>query len=106
MPYSAVVFDMGDIFFDATKWRRAMTACLQQEGVAIDYQAFCRQWEAKLVDVYLGCRDYWDAFHEFIADFRLSQQAAERAGSISRRPKPPRSKSGPCSTAWPKRLPA
>jgi HAD superfamily hydrolase (TIGR01509 family) len=78
MCYSAVIFDMGDVFFDATAWRRAMTACLQKEDVAIDYQAFCRLWEAKLVEVYVGRRDYWDAFREFIADFRLSQEAAGR----------------------------
>jgi len=76
--YTAVIFDMGDIFFDATKWRRAMTVCLQHEHVAIDYQTFCSQWEAKLVEVYLGRRIYWDAFRELIADFRLSEEAAAR----------------------------
>ncbi len=78
MRYSAVIFDMGDIFFDATPWRRSLTACLQKEGVAIDYPAFCRLWEAKLVEVYLGRRDYWDSFRELIADFRLSEEAAGR----------------------------
>lgn len=69
---------MGDIFFDATPWRRALTAGLQQEHVAIDYPSLCRQWEDKLVEVYLGRRDYWEAFRELIADLRLSEEAAQR----------------------------
>ena len=48
MRYSAVIFDMGDIFFDATQWRRSLTACLQSHGVAIDYPTFAgsgrRNW--------------------------------------------------------------
>ena len=77
MRYSAVIFDMGDIFFDATQWRRALVVCLNNQGVAVDYASLCRQWETKLVEVYLGRRDYWDAFREFIAEFRLSEEAAE-----------------------------
>ena len=73
-----MIFDMGDIFFDATPWRRALTACLQQEKRGDRLRLVCRQWEAKLVEVYLGRRDYWDAFREFIADFGLSQDAADR----------------------------
>ena len=41
----------GDIFFDATVWRRALTEYLQDVGVAIHYTELCRRWEAKLVDV-------------------------------------------------------
>jgi putative hydrolase of the HAD superfamily len=79
MLYRAIVFDMGDIFFDATPWRRAITAHLQQQGVAIDYPAFCRRWEDKLVAVYLGRRPYWEAFRELMADLGLTQEKIDAA---------------------------
>jgi HAD superfamily hydrolase (TIGR01509 family) len=73
--FRAVIFDMGDIFFDATPWRRALTARLQELGVAIDYPQLCRGWEAKLVEVYLGRREYWAALTEFVTERGLSEAA-------------------------------
>ena len=105
MRYSAVIFDMGDIFFDATQWRRALTACLQQEGVAIDYRLFCRRWEARLVEVYLGRREYWDAFRELIADFGLSEEVAERVFDFAKAKAAEVEQRTLCSTAWRKRSP-
>jgi HAD superfamily hydrolase (TIGR01509 family) len=64
----AVIFDMGDILYDASQWRRAMAARLQEQGVAIDFPAFREQWEAKLVAVYQGKREYWDALHELLSE--------------------------------------
>jgi HAD superfamily hydrolase (TIGR01509 family) len=66
---------MGDVFFDATPWRRAVVDCLRQNGVAMDYPGFCRRWEAKLVPVYLGRQAYWDAFGELLVELGLPQAA-------------------------------
>ncbi|MCE5268679.1 MAG: HAD family hydrolase [Planctomycetaceae bacterium] len=84
MPYRAIIFDMGDIFFDATAWRRAMTAHLQGLGVQVDYPTYCRRWEAKLVDVYLGRRPYWEALAELMTDFGLDATQAEAAIAFAR----------------------
>jgi putative hydrolase of the HAD superfamily len=81
----AMVFDMGDIFFDATPWRKALTAHLRSLGVEIDYPTLCRRWEAKLVDVYLGRREYWAALAEFLADLGLSEKLAADALDFARR---------------------
>ena len=58
-----------------------------------------RQWEAKLVEVYLGRRDYWDAFREWIAGFQLADDAAQQVCDFARR-RPPKSSNGRSSTAW------
>ena len=71
MRYQAVIFDMGDIFFDATIWRRWLAEHLQALGTEIDYPGLCRSWDAKLVDVYMGRRVYWDAFCEFLGELGL-----------------------------------
>ena len=85
MSRRAIIFDMGDIFFDATPWRRALTVYLQEQGVAIDYPGFCRQWEAKLVEVYVGRKDYWIALGELFAQLGLTSEAVQAAAGFARR---------------------
>jgi putative hydrolase of the HAD superfamily len=84
MLYRAIIFDMGDIFFDATAWRRALTLRLQALGVKIDYPELCRRWEAKLVDVYLGHREYWEAFRDFLGERGLTADAVADVVAFSR----------------------
>jgi putative hydrolase of the HAD superfamily len=83
--FTAVIFDMGDVFFDATAWRKSLTRQLQSLGVAVEYAELCRRWEAKLVAVYLGRRKYWDAFGEFLADFGLTQKDIDDTTAFARR---------------------
>jgi HAD superfamily hydrolase (TIGR01509 family) len=71
MTYDAVIFDMGDIFYDATLWRKGLVVFLQQRGIDIDFPTLRDQWEAKLVAVYLAKRPYWEAFEEFLHDMGL-----------------------------------
>lgn len=85
MRIRAVIFDMGDIFFDATRWRRALAEHLQQQGIDIDYPALCRRWEAKLVDVYVGRQAYWDAFGEFLGELGLAADAEADVLAFARR---------------------
>ncbi len=84
MRYAAVIFDMGDIFFDATVWRRTLVQHLQQQGVEIDYREFCRRWEQKLVAVYVGRREYWDTFHEFVTESPLVGRAVDETIAFAR----------------------
>jgi HAD superfamily hydrolase (TIGR01509 family) len=85
MRYTALIFDMGDIFFDATAWRRSLTERLQSLGVEIDYPQLCERWETKLVPVYLGRREYWEAFREFLGELGLAPDALAEALAFARR---------------------
>jgi HAD superfamily hydrolase (TIGR01509 family) len=85
MKFKAAIFDMGDIFFDATVWRRGLTEHLRDAGVEIDYPNLCLQWEAKLVAVYLGQRPYWEAFEEYMFDLGLDEQGVAAAIAYARK---------------------
>ena len=54
----------------AGRWQR-----LQALGVNIDYRELCARWETKLVPVYLGRREYWEAFREFLGELGLAPGA-------------------------------
>ncbi len=84
MPFDAIIFDMGDIFFDATPWRRAVSAALVERGAPIDFAEFVRRWEAELVPVYLGRKPYWDAFVDLLAGFSLDAARREEVAAIAR----------------------
>ncbi len=84
MPYNAIIFDMGDIFFDATPWRRALTAHLQGVGVKIGYTELCRRWEAKLADVYVGRSEYWSTLGRFLEELGLTPTQADQALTFAR----------------------
>lgn len=60
------IFDVGDIVYDATAWRRWLADRLAQLGADIDYPRLKAGWEAALVPVYLGEQDYWAAFAGYI----------------------------------------
>ncbi|UCE99396.1 MAG: HAD family hydrolase [Planctomycetota bacterium] len=83
MRYQVIIFDIGDIFFDASIWRKWLTEYLQNLGVTIDYPSLCRKWEIKLVDVYLGKQKYWDRFKEFLGEFGLDDASIERTIAAS-----------------------
>lgn len=85
MHYAAVIFDMGDVFFDATVWRKALVRHLQQLGVEIDYRQLCRRWERKLVEVYIGRREYWHTLREFVAELPLQATAVDETIAFARR---------------------
>ncbi|MCE5327996.1 MAG: HAD hydrolase-like protein [Planctomycetaceae bacterium] len=76
MPLQALIFDMGDILFDASLWRRWLTVRLNELGVSITYEQLVQAWEALLVDVYRGRADYWQRFGQLLADQGLDPSAA------------------------------
>jgi len=85
MRYQAIIFDMGDIFFDATIWRKSLVGWINELGVDIDYPEFCTQWEARLAEVYVGRCEYWDAFTDFMADLGLDQAGVEQTIAFARK---------------------
>jgi len=84
MRYQAIIFDMGDIFFDASIWRKWLTEYLQNLGVSIDYPSLCQKWEAKLIEVYLGRREYWERLREFLFELRLKASEIEQMVAASK----------------------
>lgn len=79
-----MIFDNGDILFDASLWRKWLAQQLQQQGVAITYEQLVQTWEAKLVDVYRGKADYWIRFREMLDDLGLGAADAQRLEDRSR----------------------
>jgi HAD superfamily hydrolase (TIGR01509 family) len=45
----------------------------------------CDRWEAKLVPVYLGRRDYWESFREFLGELGLAPHALAEVLDFARR---------------------
>ncbi|MHC4271973.1 MAG: HAD family hydrolase [Planctomycetota bacterium] len=84
MKFKNIIFDMGDIFFDATIWRKWLTKHLQGLGVEIDYETLCRKWDLKLVEVYVGQRKYWDRFKEFLSELGLNKKQSKATVHASR----------------------
>ncbi len=84
MMLRGILFDMGDIFYDATPWRRTITAALVERGIIIDFPEFVRRWEAELVPVYLGQKPYWDAFGELLGKFAMDAEHREQVLTIAR----------------------
>lgn len=90
MRFRGVIFDMGDVLYDATPWRRALAAALQREGVAVTYEQLVEAWEAQLVDVYRGRAAYWDRFEALMDGLGVSEarravvrdEARDRAASV------------------------
>jgi HAD superfamily hydrolase (TIGR01509 family) len=83
MSLRGILFDMGDIFYDATPWRRTITAALVERGIAIEFPEFVRRWEAELVPVYLAKKPYWNAFGELLTKFPLDASQREEIVGIA-----------------------
>ena len=84
MRYRAFIFDVGDILFDVTVWRKWLTGYLRGAGVEIDYPALVAKWEAALQPVYVGRKEYWEAFTEMLASLGLNDRQIEAAIAAAR----------------------
>jgi len=74
----ALIFDVGDILFDATAWRRWLAEELSRRGKEVTYPELVSAWEGLLVDVYKGRDNYWDAFAKLMQHFGVpSNDVAE-----------------------------
>jgi len=78
MQLAGLIFDIGDVLFDATAWRRWLTEALRQLGIEITYEQLVRKWESLLADVYAGRAEYWQRFRKLTESLGLSEaQTAE-----------------------------
>lgn len=69
----AVVFDMGDVLFDATAWRRSLLQLLRRMGLQAGYRSLFSLWDREYLDaVHRGEREYGEAFVAFLRDTGLT----------------------------------
>jgi len=77
-PPGGLVFDTGDVLYDATVWRRWLLKMLSRLGLHTNYRSFYRLWDRDyLVDVHCGRREYWEAFRSFLSSAGLSHGQIE-----------------------------
>lgn len=68
-----LVFDMGDVLYDAGAWRRWLARLLARLGVDIDRNTLFRIWDQQYLDaVHRGIRPYHEAFAAFLHQLGLT----------------------------------
>ncbi len=87
-PIRGALFDMCNVLYDATVWRRWVLRLLSRLGVYTNYHCFFRVWDREyLGEVQRGDRDFWEAFESFLRSVGLSggQIDEVKAASTARR---------------------
>lgn len=74
MTIKAVIFDMGDIFYDATIWRKSIHKKLECIGYIENYDSLFHKWDKFLVKAHLGIEKYSDLFKEFIFSLGFNEE--------------------------------
>jgi HAD superfamily hydrolase (TIGR01509 family) len=86
---TGVLFDMCNILYDDTVWRRWVLQLLSRLGLSTNYCSFFRVWERDYLDqVHRGRRDFREAFAAFLRCAGLSPgqiDEVEAAGHARRR---------------------
>jgi HAD superfamily hydrolase (TIGR01509 family) len=83
-----LLFDMGDVLYDATLWRRWLLQLLARHGVHAHYRSLFTIWEIDfLEEVHRGHREYHEAFHAFLRSMGLSAGLVDEieAASVARK---------------------
>lgn len=80
----ALIFDVGDILYDASVWRKWLTEELISQGVVVTYPQLVEVWERLLVDVYKARAKYWERFDELLAFFELDAEQIGRMTTLAR----------------------
>ena len=73
-----IIFDMGDILYDASIWRRWLVTELKSYKVEIDYDSLVSRWEILLEDVYRGRASYWRRFEKLLEDLSIAGEKINR----------------------------
>lgn len=69
-----VVFDTGDVLYDATVWRRWLLKVLARLGLSTNYRSFYRVWDQDyLAGVHRGQGEFWEEFCRFLLAAGLSR---------------------------------
>jgi len=84
-PVRGVLFDFGDVLYDATVWRRWFLRLLSHLGLHTNYRSFFRIWDRDyLVDVHRGRRDFNEALEAFLFSVGLSRGQIDEVGMACR----------------------
>ena len=84
VPIQAFIFDVGDILYDASVWRKWLTTELQRFGKDITYPQLVENWERLLVDVYKGNAEYWAKFSELMMHFGVTSEESAAIEKLAR----------------------
>lgn len=80
-----VIFDIADVLYDATSWRRWLWRLVTTLGVRASYGGFFRVWEREfLSDVHCGRREYTEAFQSFLLAVGLTWAQIDEVEAASR----------------------
>jgi HAD superfamily hydrolase (TIGR01509 family) len=83
-PVGGVVFDVPDVLYDATLWRRWLVQFVGRLGIRLGYAQFHRAWDAQLVDVHRGRREYAETLETFLLNLGLSWAQVDEIEAASR----------------------
>ena len=93
---SGILFDMCNILYDDTVWRRWVLMLLSRLGLSTNYCSFFRLWDREYLDeVHRGQREFRQAFASFLRCAGLSTGRSTRSrrpvtpGAGSWKPMPP-----------------
>jgi FMN phosphatase YigB (HAD superfamily) len=78
VPLAGLVLELDHVLYDASPWRRWLVQLLARIGLHTHYDAFfCAFERDHLPAVYVGQRDYWDAWRDFLLAAGLSRGRVE-----------------------------
>jgi HAD superfamily hydrolase (TIGR01509 family) len=76
-----LLFDPGDVLYDASLWRRWLFKLLARLGLRTNYRSFFHLWDHEyLADVYRGKRDFHQALETFLLAAGLSRGQIDEVG--------------------------
>jgi HAD superfamily hydrolase (TIGR01509 family) len=79
-----LLFDMGDVLYDATLWRRWLLQVLARMGIHTPYRDFYRVWDRDyLPAVHCGRREYHEAFCTFLTSLGLAHGVIDEIEAAS-----------------------
>lgn len=79
-----LLFDMGDVLYDATVWRRWLLQLLHRMGLHTHYRSFFKIWDCDFLDdVHCGRREYSEAFQAFLFSAGLSRGQIDEVEAAS-----------------------
>jgi HAD superfamily hydrolase (TIGR01509 family) len=79
-----LLFDMGDVLYDATIWRRWLLQLLHRMGLHTQYRPFFKIWDCDFLDdVHCGRREYGEAFQAFLLSAGLTRGQIDEVEAAS-----------------------
>jgi len=83
-PVEGILFDMCNILYDDTVWRRWVLRLLSRLGLSTNYCSFFRLWDREYLDeVHCGRRDFREAFASFLRCAGLSHGQIDEVEAAS-----------------------